>query len=114
MKHISEVNGKTNEKRSVIRVLNEDEGPKNNRYSESFVVTVLSGPRLSMTLKLVLFNHSSHKRYQQVLSFVPIPGKLIPESLHEDTSIVSSIMAKNSTATEKEIISTVWRDSGVI
>jgi transposase-like protein len=33
--------------------------------------------------------------------------------LHEDTSIVSLIMAKNSTSMEKEIISMVWRDSGV-
>jgi hypothetical protein len=74
---------------------------------------VLSGPRLSMTLKLVLFNHSSHKKYQQVLSSVLIPGKLIPESLPGDMSIVSLIMAKNSTAMEKEIISMGWRDSGV-
>ncbi len=39
-------------------------GTKNNRYSGFFVATVVSGPRLSMTLKLVLFNHSSHKKYQ--------------------------------------------------
>jgi hypothetical protein len=113
MKHISGVNGKTNGKRSGTTVRSEDERPRNNRYSGSFVAMVLSGLRLSMTLKRVLFNHSSHKKYQQVLSFVLIPGKLIPESLHEDTSIVSSIMTKNSTPMEKEIISTVSRDSGV-
>ncbi|HZK29836.1 MAG TPA: hypothetical protein VFC43_01185, partial [Methanoregula sp.] len=107
------VNGKTNEKRSEIRVLSGEEGPRNNRYSESFVAMVLSGQRLSMTLKLVLFNHSSHKKYQRVLSSVLILGKLIPESQHEDMSIVSLITAKNSTAMEKEITSMVWRGSGV-
>ena len=113
MKPISEVNGRTNEKQSGIRVLNEEEEPENNRYSGSSVATVLSGPRLSMTSKLALFNHSSHKKYQWVLSSVLIPGKLTPESLHEDTSIVSSIMVNDSTVTEKEIISMDWRDSGV-
>lgn len=39
--------------------------------------------------------------------------KLIPGSLHEDMYTVSSIMAKNSTAMEKVIISMVWKDSGV-
>src|SRR5665647_3642831 len=114
MKHISAVNGKTNEKRSGITVRSEDEGPKNNRYSGSFVAMVLSGPRLSITLKRVLFNHSSHKKYQRVQSSVLIPGKLIPESLREDTSIVSSITVKNSTAMGKEILSMVWRGSGAV
>jgi len=53
----------------------EDEGPKNNRYSGSYAATVLSGPRLSMTLKLVLFNRSSHKKYHEVLSSVLITWK---------------------------------------
>jgi len=43
-----------------------------------------------------------HKKYQRVQSSVLIPGKLIPESLHEDMSIVSSITAKNSIAMEKK------------
>lgn len=38
--------------------------------------------------------------------------KHTPASLREDTSTVSLITAKNSTAIEKEIISMVWRDSG--
>jgi len=113
MKPISVVNRRTNEKQSGIRLLNEDEEQRNNRYSGSSVAMVLSGSRLSMTLKLVLFNHSSHKKYQQVLSSVLILGKITPESRHEDTSIVSSIMVNDSTVTEKEIISMDWRDSGV-
>jgi len=48
---------KINEKRSEIRVLSGEEGPRNNRYSGSFAATVLSGPGLPITLKLVLFNH---------------------------------------------------------
>lgn len=90
-----------------------DEGPRNNRYSGSSVATVLSGPRLSMTLMLLLFNHSCHKKYQRVLSSVLTLGKLTPGSLHEDVSIAWSIMVNNSTVTEKEIISMGWRDSQV-
>ena len=70
---------KKKEKRFVTREQNEDEEPRNNRYSEFFVATVRFGPRLLMTLERILFNHLSHKKYQQVLSFVPIPGKLTPE-----------------------------------
>jgi hypothetical protein len=70
---------KKKEKRFVTREQNEEEEPRNNRYSEFFVATVLFGPRLLMMLELILFNHLSHKKYQQVLSFVPIPGKLTPE-----------------------------------
>ena len=58
-----------------------------------------------MTLKRILFNLSSHKKYQQVLSSALIPGKLIPGSLHEVMSIVLSIMVNDSILTEKEIIS---------
>jgi len=108
------VNGKTNENQSGMKVLNEDEGPRNNRYSGSSVATVLSGPRLSMMLKRVLFNPSSHKKYQRVLSSVLIPGKLISGSLNEDTPIVSSSMVNNSILMEKEITLMGWRDSGVI
>jgi hypothetical protein len=114
MKYILEVNETITQKRSGIRALIEDEGPKNNQYSGSFVTTVLSGPRLSMALKRIFFNHSSHKMYLPVLSFILIPGKLMPESLHENTSIVLSILMKNRTAMENETISVVWRDSGVI
>ena len=67
--------GQWKNKRKTIR----DKEPRNNRYSEFFVATVRFGLRLSMTLELIPFNHSSHKKYQQVLSFVPIPGKLTPE-----------------------------------
>jgi hypothetical protein len=41
-----------------------------------------------------------------------IPGKHTPASLRGDTSTVSLITAKNSTAMEKKIISMVWRDAG--
>src|SRR5208337_2490562 len=112
MKHISEVNGKTNEKRSGITVLNEEEVRRNNRCLEFFVVMVRSGPRLLMTLELKPFNLLSQEKFQQGLSSVPIPGGHTPVSLHGDMFIVLSIMVKNSTATEKEVISMVWRDSG--
>jgi hypothetical protein len=114
MKPISAVNGRTNEDRSEIRVLNEDEVQRNNRYSGSSVGMVLSGPRLSMTLVLKHFNRSSQEKSQPVLSSVLIPGKHIPGSLHEDMFIASSITVKNSTLMGKVIISMVWRDSGVI
>jgi hypothetical protein len=65
-----------------------------------------------MTLDLILFNLSSHKKVPAVLSFVQIPGKHTPASLREDTPTVLSITAKNSTAMEKEIISMAGRDSG--
>ena len=71
-------------------------GTKNNRYSGSFVAMVRSGPRLSKTLELIHFNLLSHRKYQWVPSYVPIPGKLTPVSLHGDMSIVSLIMVKNS------------------
>jgi hypothetical protein len=114
MKPISVVNRRTNEKPSGMREQNEGEGPGSNRYSGSSVAMVRSGPRLSKTLKLILFNLLSHKKFQQVLLFVLIPGKLIPGSLHEDTFIVSSIMVNVSTPMEKEITSMVWKDSGDI
>ena len=114
MKPISAVNGRTNEDRSEIRVLNEDEVQRNNRYSGSSVGMVLSGPRLSMTLALKHFNRSSHEKSQPVLSSVLIPEKHIPGSLHEDMSIVLSITANVSTQTEKEVTSMGWRGSGLI
>jgi hypothetical protein len=67
MKPSSEVNGRTNEKQSGIWVLNVGEGPRNNRYSGSYVAMVLSGPRLLIMSKLEPFNHSSPKKYQLVL-----------------------------------------------
>jgi hypothetical protein len=114
MKPISEANGRTNEKPYGIRELNEGEGPRNNRYSGSSVAMVLFGPRLLKTLELILFNLSSHEKYQQDLLSVLIPGKRTPASLQEDTSIASSITVNDSTLMEKEIISMVWKDSGDI
>jgi hypothetical protein len=67
-----------------------------------------------MTLKLTHFNLLSQEKYQLDLLSVLILGKLIPELPQEDMFIVSSIMVKNSTAMEKEIISMVWRISGGI
>jgi transposase-like protein len=105
-------NGRTNEGLSEIRDLNEDEVQRNNQYSESSVAMVQSGPRLLMTLELKHFNLSSQKKFQPVLLSVQIPGKHTPVSLREDTSTVTLITAKNSTAMEKEIINGlvgVWR-----
>jgi hypothetical protein len=113
MKLISEVKGKTNEKQFVTRERNEEEEPRNNRYSEFFVATVRFGPRSLMTLELIPFNHLSHKKYQQVLSFVPIPGKLTPVSQPVDMFIVSLITLKGSTLIERAIISMGLRDFGV-
>jgi hypothetical protein len=58
-----------------------------------------------MMLKRIHFNLSSHEKYQPVLSFVQIPEKHTRVSLHEGTSIVSSIMVKNSTVMVEEITS---------
>ena len=109
------VGGQWKNKRKTIRDkgTKRGRGPKNNRYSGSSVAMVLSRPRLSITLKQILFNPSSHKKYQLVRSSALIPGKLIPGSLHEDMSIVLSIMVNDSILTEKEIISMGCRDSGV-
>jgi len=96
----------------MITVQNREEGPGNNRYLESFVGTVRSGPKSLMTLKLKRFNHVSQEKYQQDLPSVLIPGKLIPELLPEDMSIALSIMVNDNTRMEKEIISMVWGDSG--
>jgi hypothetical protein len=114
MKPISVVNGRINEGLSEIGNLNEEEGQRNNQFSESSVVMVWSGPRLSKTLELKLFNLSSQEKLQLVLLSAQIPGKHTPVSLREDTSTVSLITGKNSIAMEKEIISMVWRDSGDI
>jgi hypothetical protein len=78
MKPIQEVNGRTNENLSGMKVPNEEEVPRNNRYSGSCVVTVQSGLMSLMTLKLILSNLLSLEKYQPVLSFVQIPGKLTP------------------------------------
>jgi hypothetical protein len=112
MKPISGVNGRINEDLFEIWDLNEDEVQRNNRYSESSVATVLSGPRLLTMLELKRFNHLSQKKFQLVLLSVQIPGKHTPVSLRGDMSTVLLITAKNSIAMEKEIISMVWRDSG--
>ena len=114
MKHISEVNGKISEKQSVNKELNEGGGPKNNRYLEFSVAMVLSGPKSLMTLELKHFNRLYQKKLQRVLSFVLIPGKHIPAPQREDTSIVSSITVNDNTRMEKEIISKVLKDFGVI
>jgi len=108
--------GQWKNKRKTIR----DEGTKRGRGTRkqpvfgTSVAMVRSGPRLSKTQELILFNLLSHKKFQQVLLFVLIPGKLIPGSLHEDMFIVSSIMVNVSTPMEKEITSMVWKDSGDI
>jgi hypothetical protein len=79
MRHISEVNGKTNEKPCVIKDPNEVEVQRNNRYSESFVVMVRSGLKWLMMSALKLFNHLSQRKFQPVQPSVLIPGKPIPE-----------------------------------
>ena len=112
MKRMSEDNGKTNESRFVIMVLNGEEGPRNNRYLGSFAGTVRSGPKSLMTLKLKRFNHLSQEKYQLDLPSVLILGKLIPGLPQEGMFIVSSIMVNDNTLMEMEIISMVWRDSG--
>jgi len=81
-------NERTNEKQSEIKVVNEAEVPRNNRYLGPFAATVLSGSRLLKMLKLDFFNHSSHKKAQPDRLSVQIPGKLTQESLLVDTSIV--------------------------
>ena len=107
--------GQWKNKRKTIR----DKGSKRGRGTKKQPVFGIlcrngtSGPRLSMTLKLIHFNLSSHKKYQLVPSYVLIPGKLTRVSLHEDMSIVSLIMVNDNIPTEKEIISMGWRDSGV-
>ena len=111
---MSGINGRTNEKQSEIKVLNEDGVPRNNRYSGSSVAMVRSGSKSSMMLELKHFNRLSQKKLQLDLSFVLIPGKHIPASQHEDTFIVSSIMVDDNIQMEKEIISMVLRNFGVI
>jgi len=108
--------GQWKNKRKTIREqgTKRGRGPKNNRYSESSVAMDLSGPKSSMMLDLKHFNRLSQKKLQLVLSFVLIPGKHIPVSQHEDTSIVSSIIVNDNTRMEKEIISMALRDFGVI
>jgi len=70
MKRMSEDNGKINENRFVITVQNEDGGPRNNRYLESFVGAAKSGQKSLMTLKLTRFNHWSQEKYHWDLSSV--------------------------------------------
>jgi hypothetical protein len=111
---MSEDNGKTSESRFAITAQNEEEEPRNNRYLESFVGTVRSGPKSLITLKLKHFNHLSQGKYPLDLPSVLILGKPIPELPQEDMFIVLSIVAKNSTVMEKEIISMGLRVSGVI
>ena len=103
---------KINEKWSGIKEQNVEEEQRNNRYSGFSIAMILSKLRLSVTLNLILFNLSSHEKYQQDLLSVLIPGKRTPASLQEDMFTGWLIMAKNSTAMEKEIISMVWRVSG--
>ena len=110
MKPILEVNGRTNEDPYAISDLNKDEVQQSNRYSGSSAAMVRSGPRLSKTLERIHFNLLSNKKLQQVLRSVLISGKHILVSRHEDMFIVSSIMVKNNTQTEKEIILMVLRD----
>ncbi len=112
MKPTSGVNGKTNEKRSEITALNGEEERRNNWCWGFFVIMILPGPKLLMKLELKLCNHLSQGKFQPVPSFVQIPGKHIPVSLHVDTFIILSITVKTSIAMEKEIISMVWKDSG--
>jgi len=113
MKHMLEENGKTNERQFVITAQNGEKDPRNNRYPESFVVTVRSGLMLLLMSKLTRFHCLSQEKYQRDLRSVLIPGKPLPELPRDDMFIVLSIMMKNSTAHGKEIISGVWRDSGV-
>jgi hypothetical protein len=108
--------GQWKNKRKSVRDQGTKQGRyhKNNRYLESSVVTVLSGPKSLMMLMLILFNPLSPKKCPRDLSFVQIPGKLTQVSLHVDTSIVLSIMVNDSTQMIKEITSTDWKGSGVI
>jgi len=92
MKPTSEVNGRTNEKQSVIKVLNGEGVLRNHRYLGSSVAMVRSGPKSLMVLNLILFNHSSLKKYKPVLSCVQIPGKLTWALLPVDMSMVSSMI----------------------
>jgi hypothetical protein len=82
-------NGRINEGLSEIRDLNENEAQRNNQFSESSVVTVRSGPRLSKTLELKHSNLSSQKKLQPIQLSVQIPGEHTPVSLREDTFTVS-------------------------
>jgi hypothetical protein len=81
MRPISVVNRRTNEKQYGTKEQNEDVVPRNNQYLGSSVAMVLSGPGLLMMLKLILYNHSSFKKYQQVPPYDPIPRKLTLGSL---------------------------------
>ena len=65
-----------------------------------------------MMSKLKPCNHLSQKKYQLDLSSVLILGKLLPVLLQEDTFTGWLIMANDSTAMVKEIISMDWKDSG--
>jgi hypothetical protein len=112
MKPSSVDKGKTNESLSGIKEQNVGEGPGSNRSSEFSVETELFGLKLLLMSKLKHFFLSSHKKYRQVLLSVQIPGKLTPLSRRGDVSI-SLVMVNASTLTEKEIISTGLRDSGV-
>jgi hypothetical protein len=77
--------GQWKNKRKTIR----DQGTKRGRGTKKQPVFGILCRNTLMMLKLELCNHSSHKKSQPDRLFVQIPGKLIPESLHEDTSIVS-------------------------
>jgi hypothetical protein len=114
MKLILEVKWKN--KRSFAR----DLGSKRGRGTTNQLVfgilcrSGMFGPGLLKMLELILFDLLSQKKLLPFLLFVLIPGELIPESRHEVTFIVSSIMVKNNTQMEKETILMVLRDFGGI
>ena len=99
------VDRRTKEKQTGTRKQNEDEGLRNNQYLGSTVTLLRSRPRLKIMLNPIPFNHSSHIKYQRVLLYALISGKITPGLLYKDTSIVTSIMMNDRTLTEKKIIS---------
>jgi len=103
---------KNKRKRFVIRVQNEEEVQRNNRFLESFAGMVRSGQKSLMMLMLTRFSPFISRKVSTGSTVCPDTGKAYPELRPEDMFIVSSIMVKSSTVMEKEIISMSWRDSG--
>jgi transposase len=104
--------GQRKNKRKTIR----DKGTKRGRGTEKqpvFGILCRNGTVWADVVELIPFNHLSHKKYQKVLSFVPIPGKLTPGSQPVDMFIVFLITLKGNTPIERAIISMGLKDSGV-
>jgi hypothetical protein len=76
MKHIWEVNGRTNGKQSGSKEPSVGEGPGNNRYAGAFVAMARSGSKLLMMWERIHFNRLSLKKLHRDLQLsVLIPGK---------------------------------------